>query len=168
MEEQFFDDLAKGLDDGTISRRRALKLAGGALLAAVVPTFFPREAEAINRAKRRCRRKGGVYRAGGNCHCTRHCSSDIEKNFTCQNNASCLCLETVEGRGFCADATAATNPGCTSSAQCSQQGHMCVIQRGCPDGGGSCTSNTQCQSISPAFACINGTCQHTSCFPPCT
>ena len=41
MREQFFDDLAKGLDDGTISRRRALKLAGGALLAAVVPSVFP-------------------------------------------------------------------------------------------------------------------------------
>jgi hypothetical protein len=58
MGEQFFDDLAKSLDDDTISRRRALKLAGGALLASMVPPLFPREAEAINRAKRRCRRRG--------------------------------------------------------------------------------------------------------------
>jgi hypothetical protein len=35
MGEQFFDDLARGLDDGTISRRRALKLAGGALVGAM-------------------------------------------------------------------------------------------------------------------------------------
>jgi len=41
MQEQFFDDLAKGLDDGTLSRRRALKLAGGALLGAVAPSLFP-------------------------------------------------------------------------------------------------------------------------------
>jgi hypothetical protein len=45
MGEQFFDDLARGLDDGTISRKRAFRLAGGALLAALVPTLFPREAE---------------------------------------------------------------------------------------------------------------------------
>ena len=55
MQEQFFDDLARGLDDGTISRRRALKLAGGALLAAVVPSVFSREAEALS-ARKRCHR----------------------------------------------------------------------------------------------------------------
>ena len=60
MREQFFDDLAKGLDDGTISRRRALKLAGGALLAAVVPSVFPAEAQALS-ARKRCHRKGASF-----------------------------------------------------------------------------------------------------------
>ena len=59
MGEQFFDDLARGLDDGTISRRRALRLAGGALLAAVVPSVFSREAEALS-ARKRCHRKRGL------------------------------------------------------------------------------------------------------------
>jgi hypothetical protein len=39
--EKFVDDLARGLDDGTILRRRALKLVGGALLAVVAPSLFP-------------------------------------------------------------------------------------------------------------------------------
>src|SRR3712207_9450890 len=62
MGEQLLDDLARGLDDGTLSRGRALKLAGGALLGAVVPSLFAGEAEARRRcnARCRCRRKGGT------------------------------------------------------------------------------------------------------------
>ncbi len=42
MEEQFFDDLARGLDDGTFSRRGALRLAGGAALGAALMAVMPR------------------------------------------------------------------------------------------------------------------------------
>jgi hypothetical protein len=167
MGEQFFDDLARGLDEGTISRGRALKLAGGALLGAVVPSLFPREAEAISRARRRCRRKGGVYLSHGDCHCTLHCNSDTSKNFSCNDNQSCPCLEAVEGRGFCSAGGQGTNFGCTSSGQCSEPGRVCVVVRSCPGSGASCTSDAQCKAIASSLACINGTCQQTSCFLPC-
>jgi hypothetical protein len=76
MEEQFFDDLANGLDEGTLSRRRALKLAGGAPLAAAVPSLFPREAEARRRLspKRRCKRRG-IWLAAADASSPCRCSS---------------------------------------------------------------------------------------------
>jgi hypothetical protein len=50
MDERFFDDLAKGLDDGTVSRVRALKLLGAAILGGALSSFlFPGIAEAHHR-----------------------------------------------------------------------------------------------------------------------
>ena len=63
MDERFFDNLAKGLDDGTVSRDQVLKLVGSALLAVVFPPLFPRHADASSKARRRCRRRGAsTYR----------------------------------------------------------------------------------------------------------
>lgn len=167
MREQLFDDLAKGLDDGTISRRRALQLAGGALLAAVVPALFPREAEAINRAKRRCRRRGGVYLSRGNCRCAITCPFAGDK-FTCHSNPNCVCFKSLTGSGFCADNLNALPSGCSSNAECTEvERPECVVNPGCTGSGGSCTSDAQCQATNQFFACINGTCQFTACAPPC-
>ncbi len=78
MGEQFFDDLAKGLDDGTISRRRALKLVGAAALGAALIPVMPKQAEALSRrARRRCRRKGGIPLERGNCHCAFKCVATL-------------------------------------------------------------------------------------------
>jgi hypothetical protein len=50
MGEQLFDDLARGLNDSAISRRRALKVVGAAALGAVLSVFLPVEdAEAQRR-----------------------------------------------------------------------------------------------------------------------
>jgi hypothetical protein len=166
MGEQLFDDLARGLDDGTISRRRALKLAGGALLATVVPPLFPREAEARNRAKRRCRRRGGIYLSRGTCHCAITCDFASDQ-FTCQSDPGCTCFMTVTGRGFCAKGTGRTAV-CSSSADCEPSlNEVCVVNPGCADSGGTCTTSAQCQSSNPNYACVNGTCQLTACASPC-
>src|SRR5919202_1550052 len=62
MGEQFFDDLARGLDDGTISRRRALQLFGTAALGAALMPLMPEQAEALTRtARRRCRHQGASH-----------------------------------------------------------------------------------------------------------
>ena len=168
MGEQFFDDLAKGLDDGTISRRRALRLAGGALLAAVVPPLFPREAEARNRAKRRCRRKGGIYLSRGTCHCAITCALASDQ-FTCQSNPACTCIMTVTGRGFCAQGTGGRPSGCSSTADCEPSlDEVCVVNPGCPTSGGSCTTSAECRAINSNYACVNGTCQLTACASPCS
>ncbi len=165
MGEQFFDELAKGLDDGTLSRRRALKLAGGALLAAVVPTAFSREAEAANRAKRRCRRRGGVYVSRGDCRCAITCPPNYDE-FTCHSNPDCSCIKTVTGRGFCAHITAQHLAGCSTSANC-PAGEECVVIPGCPGSGGTCTTSADCSAAGLGFACVNGTCQFTGCHSPC-
>jgi hypothetical protein len=61
-----FDDLAVGLETGAISRGKAMKLGGAALMASAVGLFASRGAEAqedvetaVNR--RRCNRRGGDF-----------------------------------------------------------------------------------------------------------
>ena len=56
-----FDDLARGLATGTISRGQALKLVGSTVLDAALMPLFPDTAQALTRSQRRkCRRGGGT------------------------------------------------------------------------------------------------------------
>jgi hypothetical protein len=163
MDEDFFDNLAKGLEDGSVSRRRALKLAGGALLAAVVPPLFPRQAGASSKARRRCRRKGDIYMSQkGICHCTPLCNTPNSGQFSCNGNTNCTCRMKTSGFSFCAAQRFAIALRCLSDEDCSGANSACVVLPGCS--GGACTSSTQC---SPNSACINGTCQLTACVNPC-
>src|SRR5437764_426691 len=98
MGERFFDGLARGLDDGTISRGRALKLVGGAALGAALLPLLPKQAEALTRKFRRaCRSRGGVQLDNGNCSCAITCTTP--SSITCNNNDSGVCHETVSGKG---------------------------------------------------------------------
>jgi hypothetical protein len=60
-----FDELATGLDTGAISRARAIKLAGAALVASAVGLVGAREADAqvstLGIRRRRCNRRGGDF-----------------------------------------------------------------------------------------------------------
>jgi hypothetical protein len=162
MGEQFFDDLAKGLDDGTITRRRALKLVGGAALGAALMPVMPKQAEALTRrARRRCRRKSGVPVEKGKCHCAVTCNSDDTSLFSCNGNTGCVCLRTASGRGFCATVETLTAIRCVNTTPCAS-GRVCVVLRGC--NGSACTSDAQCGA---SFSCINGICQFTTCAAPC-
>jgi hypothetical protein len=162
MGEQFFDDLARGLDDGTISRRRALKLVGAAALGAALIPVMPKQAEALSRrARRRCRRKGGIPLERGNCHCAFTCDSNPSR-FHCQSTTDCICLRTASGRGFCAAGTMFAADKCVNTTPCAS-GSVCVVIRGCSGSGAACTRDVQCG----AFSCINGICQFTSCADPC-
>ena len=162
MREQLFDDLAKGLDDGTISRRRALKLAGGALLAAVVPSVFPPEAQALSR-RRRCRRKGGLFLPSADpnspCRCTNKCT---RRALHCHNNSSCLCYKNIDGAGFCGQ-TATVQDFCSSSLPCPAGSTCVLVPAACC--GSACTTSAQCGGA--CDICTNGKCQRTVCVEPC-
>jgi hypothetical protein len=56
LEGGSFDDLAAELVDGTITRARALKLAGAALFGGALTLLWPGEADARKRRRRRRRR----------------------------------------------------------------------------------------------------------------
>ena len=100
-EEYSFDALAKGLASGTISRRKALKLVGTAILGGGLLAFGPtREAEAAEcgsrhgcdrrcRNRRRCR---CVRTVTGNVRCVRRicCGRGCSTNGDCGNNALCM------------------------------------------------------------------------------
>jgi hypothetical protein len=111
------DDLARTLTQGTVSRKRVLTVLGGAIAAATAPSLTPQPAKAGG-AKKRCRKKGGVYMAKGTCSC----ASD-GCNLTCHGNPDCHCYETVEGRGFCAGV--GSTGACNSTSNC-QAGEVCA------------------------------------------
>ena len=160
MDEHFFDDLARGLDDGTITRRRALKLVGGAALGAALMPILPKQAEALGRRfRRRCRRKRGVPLEKGNCHCATTCKTP--PGIHCHSNDNCFCFETLSGEGFCGVVSYTPAPVvCSSSADC-PTGAVCVMERRCINT--SCTSSADC----PTGTCIKGTCQETFCASAC-
>src|ERR687893_476532 len=58
-----FDDLARGLESGAISRGKAMKLGGAGLVASALGLFASQGAEAqtltLEAARRRCLRRGG-------------------------------------------------------------------------------------------------------------
>ena len=63
---RYFDDLASGLDTGVITRGRAMKLAGAALVASALGLLGAGEAqgqdiEAERIRRRRCNRHGGDF-----------------------------------------------------------------------------------------------------------
>jgi hypothetical protein len=67
LEADHLDGLARGVADGTISRGRAIKLAGAALVGSALTLFgASQEADAVTR--RRCRRRygnNGIVCTGG-------------------------------------------------------------------------------------------------------
>jgi hypothetical protein len=161
MDEHFFDDIAKGLGNGSVSRGRALKLVGGAALGAVLIPLLPNQAEALTRKFRRaCRSQGGVPLDKGNCHCAMTCTTS--PSISCHNDNSCTCQETVTSKGFCAHSVSADVYGCSTNADC-PPGTVCLLPRGCPTTI-SCKSSATCPSN---YACIKGICQETFCLPPC-
>ena len=62
------DGLATGMAEGTISRGRAMKLAGAALLGSALSVFLAEDAEAVTLRERRRRcleKKGRVFCSDG-------------------------------------------------------------------------------------------------------
>ena len=119
------DELARGLAENDISRRQAIKWAGYSVLGAALSSMgFAEPAEALGRRQRRkCRRKGGTPLEKGECHCGYRCEfaspGPPADRFVCENNPSCACVKTTEGRGFCADIRAGSSgPLCSRSSQC--------------------------------------------------
>ena len=114
--QQLIDDLARGLGNGTISRRRVLVVVGAAALGAAVVPHQLTEAKTLSRRfRRRCRRKGGIPLEKGSCHCAFQSGADVDA-FNCAGSPDCACFEDAEGRGFCGSTT--LNFGCTENSDC--------------------------------------------------
>lgn len=108
-----FDDLAVGLDTGAITRGKAIKLAGAALLASATGLFAVGNAEAQEvaaegRRRRRCRQKGGDFcnQTGGGERCSICCGtgSGRRRPRACCGSKGCNCCrrkETCRSDGSC-------------------------------------------------------------------
>jgi hypothetical protein len=103
-----FDDLASGLANGTITRRRALRLAGASLLGVAGLGAAAREAEAAAT-----------------------CPTDTRPGCLtpCTNTRKeCTCIRTVEGRKACVRGCC-SNRTCDSGSDC-RRGEVCM-KTGC-------------------------------------
>lgn len=161
MNASLVDELAKGLNGGAGSRRRALCLVGGALAATLAPTLFPQFADAGKKAKRRCRKKGGVPAPHGECRCALTCAA-ADADFSCNGDITCFCGKSVEGEGFCAVQGAVVS-ACSATSEC-PTGAICVRIPDCPESGGRCDTTADCPA---ANVCLDGHCERTFCFLPC-
>ena len=166
-----FDELAKGLATGTLSRGKAIRLVGGALLGAALGSF-PGVAWADD-----CRRLGRECRRDSQC-CSKNCvRRGDDKVCGCPEGKSrcglrCVNLETNEdhcGECFnrcdegqeCVDSVCAG--GCVpDGGACSGDTNCCTricnsnICGSCRPIGGTCSGDLQC--CPDSFNCSSGTC----------
>jgi hypothetical protein len=87
-EEEAFDELARGLSSEAISRGRALKLTGAAILGGALSVFaLADDAEAAN--KRRRRRRRCRNHCAGCCDPFGHCQSGGRDDRCGHSGAAC-------------------------------------------------------------------------------
>src|SRR5918998_4785331 len=129
------DELAKGLASGTLSRGKAIRLVGGALLGAALASF-PGVAYADD-----CRRLGRECRRDSQC-CSRNC---VRRG----DNKVCGC---PEGKTRCKDRCVNLQ---TNERHCGECFNRCEEGEECVDGecGGGC----------PPVACQGGTVNPDTC-----
>jgi len=144
MGEHSFDELARGLASGTLSRRKALKLMGAALVGsalASIPGVALAAGEGGNRECVKCckekfgpgRERGRCISAGARGECPVTCDGNGGGNclngatecpfqFGCQNSENCFCATSVEGLNTCVLSAGVCEPGgvtfCTNSQDC--------------------------------------------------
>jgi len=115
-----FDDLASGLASGTITRRRALRLAGAALLGV---------AGGLGVAAREAEAALPTCPAGTRTGCVVACTNTTKQ---------CACIRTTEGKRVCVNKCCSLR-SCTSSSQC-RSGEVCIRTGCCREGIQRCVS----------------------------
>jgi hypothetical protein len=127
-----FDEVAKGLATGSISRRRALKLTGSVLLGSALLAMFPGVAGAQSLVPD----DDEVDVAGHNnpgCKGERAINNRGCPFNLCGREHYCQCAETAGGNKVCVDVRQETCPRrnqCNSSRQCPGN-QYCIKTGGC-------------------------------------
>jgi hypothetical protein len=122
-EEGFFDDLARGLADGSITRGKALRLMGAALVGGALGSVGIGEASAVPPG---CKRNG--------------------KN--CTRNVQC-CSGNCSGGSCRAQTTTTTTTSTSTTPGCQPNGTHCDFDQQCCGevcNGGICCSDTLCDT----------------------
>src|SRR5215212_1248590 len=146
-EEGFFDDLARGLADGTLTRGKALRLMGAALVGGTLASLGIREAAGDPPG---CKREGK--------HCTRTdqcCGSLVCLSGTCQTQTTTPTPTTSTTE----TPTTSTSTSTTSTS----------TTRMCLPGAAPCTADNECCSQVCVQDRIGGVCapEPLICEPPC-
>jgi hypothetical protein len=117
-----FDDLSRELASGTISRSRAIKLTGGALLSTALAAFSSSPAEARRRNPCRGRRTT--------------CENGPSPGPHCRGNTNCFCVRTTGGGKACVNLS---NEQCPATDECNRasdcgRNEVCAVVAGCCQG----------------------------------
>jgi hypothetical protein len=153
-EDGFFDDLARGLADGSITRGKALRLMGAALVGGALGSVGIGEASADPIG---CKRNGKTCTRNVQC-CSGNCSSG-----TCQAQTTTTTPTTTTSTTTSTTSTSTTTSSTTST----------TTTPGCIPDKSICSTNGQCCS----GYCAGGTCapcpadrvvlSNGSCVKPC-
>ena len=138
-EESFFDDLARGLADGSISRRRALRLMGATLLGGMLASLGIRGASADEDENKDedCKRAGKKCKKDKQC-CSEQCVDGVCSSppptctRICPNPETCFCaFRESDGVQVCVSCTSVAG-GCTPVSSCGEcgAGEFCVRSGG--------------------------------------
>jgi hypothetical protein len=118
--DESLDEVAKGLAEGTISRGKAIKLSGAALLGSIgLLSLFP-----------------GVAGAQGQCEDKPAINNRMCPGSTCGRCPGCECARTVSGRKRCVDLSVENCPAtdeCDSNRDCPGD-EVCIRVAGCCGG----------------------------------
>jgi hypothetical protein len=152
-----FDDLARALAEGSISRRRALKLFAGTAIAALIPStramaaitcppgtvkicHVPRRADGTCRrgaAETRCLTPEAAARhAGHPCDCCGGCGGTDD----CREPRPRTCFST----STTSTSTSTTSTSTTTPTTSTSTSTTSTTTPGCLPFGGRCTADTQC------------------------
>jgi hypothetical protein len=144
--ERSFDELARGLASGGLSRRRALKLMGAALVGSALASLGIGEAAADAPG---CKRNGKKCRKNHQCcsgNCVGRTCSACPSGRVLLSNGTCA-LPCGAGLPPCPDCSSVGRPTCASADTggifCSgDRAGLCAPGGGCPTGqfcsGGAC------------------------------
>jgi hypothetical protein len=143
-EEGFFDDLARGLADGSLTRGKALRLMGAALVGGTLGSLGIREAAAD---------RPGCKREGKNCTRTDQCCSNLVcLSGTCQTPAT----STTETPTTTTTPPCPPLPACTDTCPC-PSGQTCLNGACCVMlSNGTCAKPCTCDPFCTGEECAGG------------
>jgi hypothetical protein len=125
-EDHSFDELAKGIANGALSRGQLLKLVGAAVLGSVLNSALPEVALAKKKKKKKKHRHvSGVLPPSPPPPPDPNACSDPTCT-PCGGRDVCGCVSTIEGKSTCVDAATGPFTPCTTSATCQPSGRLCV------------------------------------------
>src|SRR5215212_8968654 len=165
-EEHSFDELAKGLADGSVSRRQALRWIGAALLGGALGSIPgiafgqpgpPEGTGKVPGGSQGCPYPGQIRVLGGRCECPSGqtlCNNEcvigpfcpIENEHFNSTTCQCECPE-----GLCGDLCCPPDAPCCGGATCCPSAQVCCGDTCCQPGE-ECNADGQCV-LSPCPTC---------------
>ena len=165
-DDGFFDDLARGLADGSLTRGKALRLLGAAVVGGALGSLGIGEASADPPG---CKRNGKTCKRNEQC-CSRNCSGGSCQAQTTTTTTPTTTTSTTTPTTSTSTSTTSTSTtpmcipdsgeGCTDDNDCCN--HICNpsgttgVCSGCREPGGSCTDD-------PPDQCCSGLCENGRC-----